>query len=119
MRDIDTWDSVMTTSEGESRCNGVFYEDYPLEAFDAQDTLGIYRTINNWGKEHNQPKEYNVSEFEYKILYYAALDFGFGIETFSDYEPLMSLLEDGYFCGAKPDDKIADYLEKCEVEYGD
>lgn len=116
MRDIDTWDSVMTTSEGESRCNGILCEDYPLEAFDAQDTLGIYRTVNNWGKEHNQPKEYNVSEFEYRILYYAALDFGFGVETFGDYKTLISLLKDGYFKGATLETDVKEYFENCEVD---
>lgn len=117
---IDMWDSVRTTNKGGYSCDGVLCGDCKLSLFDgcssAQDIFDIYRVVNRWGKEHqHQHKEYEISTIEYRILYYAALDFGFGVETFSDYESLMSLLKSGYFRGAKPSDRISDYLENCEV----
>lgn len=115
---IEMWDSLRTEHKGKHGCIDVPCACCPLRKFvgcnHAQDIFDIYNTVERWAKEHPKPK-HRLSEFECDILS-AAIAFGLDDETFSDYELLMKLLKDGYFEGAKPSDKLSDYIKNCEVD---
>lgn len=112
---VRLWDSLRTKYIGLNYCEGVSCKYCPLGGFEgcnhALDSLDIYETVERWSNEH---KKHKLSEFENDILF-TALDHGTGDEKFSDYDLLMKLLKEGYYHGAKPSDKISDYIENCEV----
>lgn len=120
---VRMWDTLRGNEDkGKGSCDGVYCGDCPLSTQDdfVNDTctnninaFKVIKIVEKWAKE-NPPKKYKLSALENDILF-TALDFGTGDEKFSDYDLLMKLLKEGYYHGAKPSDKIADYIENCEV----
>lgn len=66
-------------------------------------------------KDNITLQKHKLSEFERDILS-TAIAFGLDNETFGDYELLMKLLKDGYYEGAKPSDRLVDYIKNRESE---
>ena len=64
---VRMWDSLRTINKGKSSCDGVLCGDCPLSLFDgcssAEDIFDIYKTVEEWSKEH-QPKKLTRLEFE-------------------------------------------------------
>ncbi|SEI96885.1 hypothetical protein [Sharpea azabuensis] len=115
---IRMWDTCRdkeSGTKGELSCAGVTCDECPLERCGS--VVYAYEAIEaveKWSREHKKPK-HKLSAFERDILS-ATIIFGIDNETFGYSEFFMNLLKAGYFDGAKPSDKIADYIKKCEVE---
>ena len=75
------------------------------------DVFEVIEKVEKWSKEH---QKFTVSKLEYDILksYIESLE---GV-YFVDHEPLMRLLERGYFKGATSKTKLVEYYNNCEVD---
>ena len=88
---------------------------FNIEAFEkCARYLNLNRYIKSGITIKNPKQKHKLSEFERDILS-TAIVFGLDNETFGDYELLMKLLKDGYYEGAKPSDRLVDYIKNCEV----
>ena len=122
---VRMWDSLRSDEyKGNETCRGVKCKACPLryvsregnDSFNAYEIIEyahkMIEAIEKWSKEH--PQKHKVSQLEYDIMR-AAIDYSSEEETFEEVDILYELLEGGYFNGAKSNDKIVDYIEKCEV----
>ena len=115
---VRMWDTLRDKHIGTDSCYGVKCEKCPLAGFkhgcsSALSALDIYNTVEVWSNEH-PPKKYKVSKLEYDIMR-AAIDYSSEEEAFKDVDILYELLINGYFSGAKSNDKIIDFFKNCEV----
>ena len=111
---VRMWDSLRTINKGKSSCDGVLCGDCPLSLFDgcssAEDIFDIYRTVEEWSKEH--PQKHKISQLEYDILEpYLKYDL-----KFYQFKELYALLKKGYFKGATSETKVVEYYNNCEVK---
>ncbi len=120
---VRMWDSLrFDEHKGEETCCGVDCKDcaFHRASCEGSNSINAYEmietahkmieTVEKWSKEH----KYKISKLEYDIIR-AAIDYSSEEETFKEVDILYELLEGGYFNGAKSNDKIVDYIEKCEV----
>ena len=89
---------------------------YDIDCGSSTNAFEMIEAVEKWSKEH--PQKHKISKLEYDIMR-AAIDYSSEEETFKDVDILYELLEGGYFNGAKSNDKIVDYIEKCEVTEDD
>lgn len=116
---VRMWDSMRDDKyKGRNNCEGVIcsecqfcdINDNDNDCYEPINAVEMVEAVEKWSKEHPKHK---LTEFENDIIF-TVLRFGTGDEKFSDYDLLMKLLKEGYYPGAKPSDKIADYIENCE-----
>ena len=86
---------------------------YGVDCGSSTNAFEMIEAVEKWSKEH-QPKKFKVSKLEYDIIR-AAIDYSSEEEAFKDVDILYELLINGYFKGAKPNDKIIDFFKNCEV----
>lgn len=120
---VRMWDTLRDYEKmGEYSCKGVLCNKCPLFGKDNMcgnniNAFEFIKVVEKWSNEH-PPKKYKVSKLEYDIMR-AAIDYSSEEEAFKDVDILYELLINGYFSGAKSNDKIIDFFKNCEVEEDD
>lgn len=106
------FDSLSGGNKSTDRC-GIKCSQCPLKKICNNNmyAFDVIEAVEKWSKEN----KYKVSKLEYDIMR-AAIDYSCEEEAFKDVDILYELLINGYFKGAKPNDKIIDFFKNCEVE---
>lgn len=113
---VRMWDSLRGDRyKGYCSCSGLSCNRCPLYKIGCREPMNTFKMIDvveKWSNEHQQ--KHKISKLEYDILKsYIECEFS---GCFLGIEPLMTLLEKGYFKGANEETDIEYYFKNCEVE---